>query len=61
MKDTISSWTKVKRNVFSFLQALEGSSSYPFERIQELQLEVVELKSRALTSAQCCGAERSRG
>ncbi len=41
-----------------FIEAFETGSSYPFEQIHELQLEVAKLQAGGSTCAACAEAER---
>ena len=41
-----------------FLEALDTGSSYPFEQIRELQLEVLKLKADGSVCAVCGEAEQ---
>lgn len=41
-----------------FIEAFETGSSYPFEQIHELQLEVAKLKAGGSVCVACAEAER---
>ena len=41
-----------------FIEAFETGSSYPFEQIHELQLEVAKLKADGSVCVACAEAER---
>ncbi len=41
-----------------FIEAFETGSSFPFEQIRELQLEVAKLQAGGSTCAACAEAER---
>ena len=43
MSNFKDSWTKFRQNAFDYLQAVEGASSYPLDRIDELQRELADL------------------
>ena len=45
MKNVVSSWTRIKRNLPVILAALEGASSYPLDRLSQLEQELEEVKS----------------
>jgi hypothetical protein len=44
MKNVVSSWARIKRNLPAILAALEGASSYPLDRLSQLEQELQEVK-----------------
>ena len=51
-------WNQAKRRVFNFLEAMEGTSSYPFDRIDQLQRELATVKALPPSSCETCGCEQ---
>ena len=47
-------WTRTKRSVVAFAEAVEGTSSYPFDRINELQRELATAKARQDSPCEAC-------
>ncbi len=52
MKNVVSSWTRIKR----ILAALDGASSYPLDRLSQLEQELEEVKSAVRKSQSGCSA-----
>lgn len=45
MNDFTTTWTRIKRSFVAFAEAVEGTSAYQFERIDQLQRELAEVKA----------------
>ena len=58
MSNFKDSWTKFRQNAFDYLQAVEGASSYAFDRIDELQRELATVKATQPSSCQTCGCDQ---
>ncbi len=56
MKNVVSSWTRVKRNLPAIHAALDGASSYPLDRLSQLEQELEEVKSAVRKSQSGCSA-----
>lgn len=56
MKNVVSSWTRIKRNLPAVLAALEGASSYPMDRLSQLEQELEEVNSVVRKSQSDCSA-----
>ena len=45
MRNVVSSWTRFRQSLPVILAALKGGSSYPLDRLNQLELELAEVKS----------------
>ncbi len=52
-------WTKFRQNAFDFLQAVEGVSSYQFDRLEQLQGELAVVKAEQSSSCEACACRES--
>lgn len=46
VKSFKTNWTRIKRSIVAFAEAVEGTSSYPYERIEQLQRELAVVRAR---------------